>query len=433
MDKTPRLLPLDPSAQARFYRRILDGAERRPGWPLLGGRPLPRALRLAALGLLPFLLAGLMGLFPLWPVPREGISRNSVTRQASRIPLSPAEEKALLSAPGLRLAPFPDHPGAGRQQIVSRPVSLTALSAEADIPFFSHRGIRPGEDNDLLVFVRGRLFLETSAGKQPLDRFAEIFPKASAAPLSETAFSPLPGLPLDEAFLLAGAVFCDQETDLPDDPLADWLGEPLFVPRGTGPCSLNDHADSAAISRLIAGLNLSPTSGRAGKYRAMAEAYARKYTLSPSLVLAIMHTESNFNPLAVSTGSALGLMQIVPETAGDEVYRYLKGARGAPTTETLFSPESNIHYGTAYLYLLARRYFHEVIDPASRDMCVIAAYNGGPGAVLRFFDPDRDVAVARINALTPAEVYATLTTRMPNLQTRRYVEVVLGHQRSYAR
>ncbi|MDR1360047.1 MAG: transglycosylase SLT domain-containing protein [Deltaproteobacteria bacterium] len=428
MDKTQSLFPLDPSEQTRFYRRILDGTERRAGRPLFRGKPPPRVLRLAALGLLPFLAAALMGLLPVWPAPQENLSRNCLTRPASRIPLSPAGEKALAAQRVRAAAPLSS--GAFGQS-VSRPASLAALPAEADMPFFSHRGVRPGEDKDMLVFALGRVFLDTSLGKLPLDRFAEIFPKA--APVPETAISPLPGLPPDKALLLAGAVFCDRQSEPLVDYPAVWLGEGLFGPAGAGPCSLKNKVDSAAVSRLISGLDLSSVSGRAGKYRAMAEAYARKYTLAPSLVLAIMHTESNFNPLAVSAGSALGLMQIVPETAGNEVYRYLRGARGEPTMETLFSPESNIHYGTAYLHLLARRYFHEVIDPASREMCVIAGYNGGPGAVLRLFDPDREVAVARINALTSEEVYATLTTRMPNLETRRYVEVVLEHQRSYAR
>jgi membrane-bound lytic murein transglycosylase C len=393
--------------------------------------PSARAFRLAILCLFPFLLTILMGLFPTWPSPRQETSRNSLTRPASRTPLTPAEEKTFPSAQPLRrTTPFASPRAGGRS--VSRPISLIPLPVEADLPFFSHQESAPGNAGALLTFSWGRVFLETSEGNLPLERFAELFPKAPAS-APETALSPLPGQRPDEALLLASAVFCDQEPDSPGDPLALWTGESLLGPKGAGPCSLNDNTDLVAVRRLIAGLNIAAAPGKAGKYRAMAEAYARKYTLAPSLVLAIMHTESNFNPLAVSASSALGLMQIVPETAGNEVYRYLKGAHGVPTTETLFSPESNIQYGTAYLHLLARRYFQEVIDPTSREMCVIAAYNGGPGAVLRLFDPDRDVAVARINTLTPDQLYTALTTRMPNRETRRYVEVVLEHQRSYAR
>ena len=51
--------------------------------------------------------------------------------------------------------------------------------------------------------------------------------------------------------------------------------------------------------------------------------------------------------------------------------------------------------------------------------------------MLRVFDQDKDVAVATINGMTPEEVYETLTTKMPNAETRRYVEVVMGHQRTY--
>ncbi|MDR2077190.1 MAG: transglycosylase SLT domain-containing protein [Desulfovibrio sp.] len=420
MSNSPRSRPPASPDQIRFYRQLLDVSGNRPLWPLLEGR---RLLRRAVLCLFPFLLAVLTGLFPVWPFPREETPRNSVTRPASRTPLTPAGEKAFTSLLR-RSSVFPD---AGRQDI-SRPVSLAPLPLGTDLPFLS----RQAPDGALLAFSQGRVILRTGARQLRLEPFAEIFPR-EAIPSPETAFSPLPGQRPEEALLLASAVFCDQEEDLPGDPLAVWSGESLFTPRGTGPCNLSDRTDSAAVRRLVADLNLAGLSGRAGKYRSLAEAYARKYALAPSLVLAIMHTESNFNPQAVSAGSALGLMQIVPETAGNEVHRYLKGAHGVPSVETLFSPENNIHYGTAYLHLLARRYFHEVLNPASREMCIIAAYNGGPGAVLRLFDPDRDAAVARINALTPDQLYTALTTRMPNPETRRYVEVVLAHQRTYAR
>ena len=222
-----------------------------------------------------------------------------------------------------------------------------------------------------------------------------------------------------------------------------------IVPRGTravsssgrlfsasaGLCSLRETRDPVAIGRLIAQVSLAtlPSStGGAGKYRTLIEQWASTYALSPSLVLAVMHTESNFNPFAVSPSNALGLMQVVPETAGNEVYRFLKGSQGQPSVETLLSPEHNIQYSTTYLHLLARRYFGDVIAARTREMCIVAAYNGGPGAVLRVFDKDREVAVATINSMTADEVYATLTTKMPSAETRRYVEVVLGHQRNYA-
>ena len=50
---------------------------------------------------------------------------------------------------------------------------------------------------------------------------------------------------------------------------------------------------------------------------------ARRFNLDPRLVMAIIHTESFFNPLAVSPAGAIGLMQVIPRHAGLDAYRYL--------------------------------------------------------------------------------------------------------------
>lgn len=201
-------------------------------------------------------------------------------------------------------------------------------------------------------------------------------------------------------------------------------------------CTASRYNDIEVIRQLLDGLGgphtgMGPDS-KAERYQRFVEHYAEKYNLASALVFAIMQTESNFNPLAVSPGSAVGLMQIVPDTAGNDVYRFLMGDHGSPSVEALFSPEHNIRYGAAYLHLLGRRYFGQVKNPTSRQMCVIAAYNGGPGAVSRLFAPAWDEAQEKINSLTPSEVYATLTTEMPNQETRRYVELVLARIRDYS-
>jgi soluble lytic murein transglycosylase-like protein len=53
---------------------------------------------------------------------------------------------------------------------------------------------------------------------------------------------------------------------------------------------------------------------------------SRKYGVDESLILAIMQTESSFNPYAVSRSDALGLMQVVQHSAGKDVFR----AQGNP-------------------------------------------------------------------------------------------------------
>ncbi len=92
---------------------------------------------------------------------------------------------------------------------------------------------------------------------------------------------------------------------------------------------------------------------------------APEYKLEPYLVLAIIATESNFDPLALSPKRAQGLMQLIPETAA----RF--GVRNA------MDPAQNIRGGMAYLrWLLA--YFEGDV------MLAAAAYNAGEGAVERY-------------------------------------------------
>lgn len=92
---------------------------------------------------------------------------------------------------------------------------------------------------------------------------------------------------------------------------------------------------------------------------------APNYGIDPDLGLAVIKTESNFNPAAVSPKNAQGLMQLIPETA----------ARFQVTKP--FDPEQNIRGGLAYLrWLLA--YFKGNVA------LVAAAYNAGEGAVDRY-------------------------------------------------
>ena len=173
------------------------------------------------------------------------------------------------------------------------------------------------------------------------------------------------------------------------------------------------------------------TAKRASQYREYVEKFSRRYALPPSLVYAIMHIESSFNPVAVSSANALGLMQVVPQTAGGEVHAYLTGKYGIPNTELLFTPEKNIKYGTTYLHLLNNKHFKSVTDPLSRELCIIAAYNGGPNAVLRVFSRDKDEAVKQINKLAPAQLYATLTRSLPSRETRDYLTKVLNARNGF--
>lgn len=171
---------------------------------------------------------------------------------------------------------------------------------------------------------------------------------------------------------------------------------------------------------------------RAHKYLGMVRQASRKYGVDESLILAIMQTESSFNPYAVSRSDAMGLMQVVQHTAGKDVFRS-QGKSGTPSRSFLFDPASNIDTGTAYLAMLSNVYLGGINNPTSRRYAVITAYNGGAGSVLRVFSNDKVQAANIINSMAPGDVYQTLTTRHPSAESRRYLYKVNTAQKSYRR
>lgn len=169
---------------------------------------------------------------------------------------------------------------------------------------------------------------------------------------------------------------------------------------------------------------------RAHKYIDMVRQASRKYGVDEALILAIMQTESSFNPYAVSRSDALGLMQVMQHSAGKDVFR-AQGKSGVPDRSYLFDPQSNIDIGTAYLAMLNNVYFGGISDPTSRRYAVITAYNGGAGSVLRVFSSDKAQAADMINSMMPGDVYQMLTMRHPSAESRRYLYKVNTVQRGY--
>jgi len=170
---------------------------------------------------------------------------------------------------------------------------------------------------------------------------------------------------------------------------------------------------------------------RARKFKPNVEEASKRFSISPNLIYAIMEVESDFNPFAISSAMAVGLMQVVPATAGSDVYEFLNGKKGVPTRDGLFVPATNITYGSAYLHLLDSRFLGGIDNPVSREYCVIAGYNGGAGGVLRTFDKDKDKAVKEINNLPPAQVYENLRKDLPYEETKRYLYKVLKAKKRY--
>lgn len=103
------------------------------------------------------------------------------------------------------------------------------------------------------------------------------------------------------------------------------------------------------------------------KYSEYVERYSDEYGLEPSLVYAVIRTESGFDPDAQSDAGACGIMQMMPSSF--EWLQQKRGTEGEYTTEDLFNPDVCIDYGC---YLL--KYFY---DYYGDERCAVAAYNAG--------------------------------------------------------
>jgi soluble lytic murein transglycosylase len=130
--------------------------------------------------------------------------------------------------------------------------------------------------------------------------------------------------------------------------------------------------------------------------------------LDPALIAAVIYAETKFDPRTSSAG-ALGLMQILPETA-HFIARKSGGIRF--TTGDLATPAVNVAYGSWYLRYLLDRYEGDELE-------ALAAYNGGLANV------DAWVARARERGgrLTAGDI--------PFPETRAYVERVIAAQAEY--
>ena len=137
---------------------------------------------------------------------------------------------------------------------------------------------------------------------------------------------------------------------------------------------------------------------------------SRARSLDPYQVAGLIRQESVFNPRAVSSARAYGLMQVVVPTGVLTAKKY--GVDRTVTMDSLFEPRLNIQLGTAFL--------REQIDKYGRIEYVAAAYNAGPGRVLQW------------RASLPLEL-DEWAEAVPFRETRLYIQGVVRNTLQYRR
>lgn len=144
-------------------------------------------------------------------------------------------------------------------------------------------------------------------------------------------------------------------------------------------------------------------------YREKVEQHAAEYRVDKYLAVSVMKVESNFTEGAISRSGAVGLMQIMPETAEWIAYRL---EEEKPTISDLHESGRNIKYGIWYLSDLEKEFYEN-------DILALAAYNAGRGNVRKWMEQKEwGKNFSDIEAI-------------PYLETRQYVKKVLACREKY--
>ena len=137
--------------------------------------------------------------------------------------------------------------------------------------------------------------------------------------------------------------------------------------------------------------------------------YAEVYHVDSNLTAAVIKSESKFKHTARSHRGAVGLMQLMPDTA-----EWIAGQMGDKnySVESLHEPDRNIRYGTWYLAELEKEF-------KGNDVLALAAYNAGRGNVKSWMEEnDWNYEFHDIDAI-------------PFKETRDYVRQVIGDRKKY--
>ena len=108
-------------------------------------------------------------------------------------------------------------------------------------------------------------------------------------------------------------------------------------------------------------------------YKEIVLSCVERYNVEENLIFALIKAESNFNKDAVSNKGAVGLMQLMEETAKDVANKNGIGIDTSNMKNELLNPNNNINIGTKYIAALLEKYQNKEV--------ALAAYNAGNGTV----------------------------------------------------
>ena len=145
------------------------------------------------------------------------------------------------------------------------------------------------------------------------------------------------------------------------------------------------------------------------RYRDKVEEYSAQYNVDKYLAVSVMKVESNFTEGAISKSGAIGLMQIMPETAHWIAYKL---DETPPTLNQLHDCDTNIKYGIWYLSELEGEFF-------DNDVLALAAYNAGRGNVRHWIEEGN------------WQKNFSDVDKIPYSETRNYVKKVLACRAKY--
>jgi soluble lytic murein transglycosylase len=123
------------------------------------------------------------------------------------------------------------------------------------------------------------------------------------------------------------------------------------------------------------------------RYEQIVRGHARNYDLDPALLAAVIYQESKFRANARSSSGAIGLMQLLPDTAKG-IAIHTGGTQFR--VDDLYDPEINVRYGAWYL--------RHLLDKYGDERTALAAYNAGQENVDRWRDAGEGIQFAETRA-----------------------------------